>query len=46
METPESLGNSDSSKLTFGEFNLQMGSCFGQLMLLDIVEARSWILKS
>lgn len=44
--TPEGLENSDSYKPTFGEFNLQMDSCLGQLMLLVIVKAHSWILKS
>lgn len=44
--TPGGLENSDSYKLTFGEFNLQMDSCLGQLMLLVIVKVHSWILKS
>lgn len=44
--TPGGLENSGGYKLTFGEFNLQMDSCLGQLMLLVTVEAPSWSWKS
>lgn len=44
--TPGGLENGGGYELTFGEFNLQMDSCLGQLMLLVTVEAPSWSLKS
>lgn len=45
-ETAGGLESSDSYRLTSGEFNLQMDSRLGQLMLLVTVKAHCWILKS